>query len=236
MPIPAVWYSKDLLLRADTAHPLDIEEAMLSHTRLPELDSYCVVRRLCQLHRTPTERDRRECDPDLGDRYVDLLESFKCRPDRNHPDKTTCDFASVANHCTGSPPHAQVVHIPSSRWEGYRNSVVFPGPERLLPQALHRYLMHSLDLDKSVLCAGFTDDPALLLILKPSTATFSDDPVPGFDQSPVYERVGTINLLSTGHINPKEQESGQRTQLRYDRNFLFRNLPRFNMQETFCFA
>jgi hypothetical protein len=127
MPIPAVWYSKDLLLRADTAHPLDIEEAMLSHTRLPELDSYCVVRRLCQLHRTPTERDRRECDPDLGDRYVDLLESFKCRPDRNHPDRTTCDFASVANHCTDNPPHAQMVHISSSTWEGYRNSVIFPG-------------------------------------------------------------------------------------------------------------
>lgn len=96
--------------------------------------------------------------------------------------------------------------------------------------------MHGLDLDKSVLCAGFTDDPALLLILKPSTATFSDDAVQGFDQSPMYERVGTIDLLSTGHISPKEQGSGQRTQLRYDRNFLFRNLPRSNMQETFCFA
>jgi hypothetical protein len=80
--------------------------------------------------------------------------------------------------------------------------------------------MHGLDLDKSVLCAGFTDDPELSLILKPSTATFSDDAVHGFDQSPMYERVGTIDLLSTGHINPKEQESGQRTQLRMQKEIL----------------
>jgi hypothetical protein len=91
--------------------------------------------------------------------------------------------------------------------------------------------MHGLDLDKSVLCAGFTDDPELSLILKPSTATFSDDAVHGFDQSPMYERVGTIDLLSTGHINPKEQESGQRTQLRHDRNRKLRNLLRFEMQK-----